>query len=191
MIGVIQPIEFAEFVGQGASEELIVSIAASTDDAHEDISTGTVTLAANNLLVGANPQIGMRLLNATVPQGTTIVSAVLDLVSSQNQAGTDITIDGELAADAVTYAAVVNNISSRTYTTATAGPWTTGALTIGQELTSINFAPVVQEIVAQGTWASGNAMAIRLRGGVSGAAGFASFDHATLAAAKLTVRYLQ
>jgi hypothetical protein len=103
-----------------------------------------------------------------------------------NSDPTSLTIKGQLIANAPTFTTTSGNISSRTTTTASAS-WTPGSWTTGSDYNSPSIVSVIQEIVDQGTWASGNAIAIIITG--TGHRASQAYDSSPATAAKLVVTY--
>lgn len=146
-----------------------IQVAASTDDARNISSNGTFNATITSQQIGINASVnywnGWRWLNVTVPQGATITSATLDLFSAGTATGTTALAKfyGELSANPVTFAnSTPGKPEGRAHTTAsttksfTASAWhTTG---FGIDL--IDVTSIVQEIVNQGSFASGHAMVI-------------------------------
>lgn len=163
-------------------------VAASADDAFEG-ATGTMNLTAAN--VGAitthNQWAGLRFTNVTVPQGAAIESATLAMNCS-TAANDDPVFDmyGEKAANAGTFTTGSGNISGRTRTTAKTA---VSAIGVGTGFYSVDVKGVVQEIVDQGGWASGNAMAFILDALAGIAWQFVSYDGTPANAATLSITW--
>lgn len=163
-------------------------IAASTDDAFEG-ATGTMNLTAANVgaITTLNQWAGLRFTNVTVPQGTAIESATLDMNCS-TAANDDPVFDmyGEKAANAGTFTTGSGNISGRTRTTAKTA---VSAIGVGTGFYSVDVKGVVQEIVNQGGWASGNAMVFILDALTGIAWQFTSYDGTPANAATLSITW--
>lgn len=143
-----------------------VRVAASTDDAMTE--TGSVIYLTEGLseFKSAYLSNGFRFLNVTVPQGSTIDSAVIFFTTNEASSGAvTLTIVGEDVDDAATFTTYAN-YSGRSRTTATQSwaiatgdQWTT-QVTDGKQ--SVDFKSVVQEITDRAGWASGNDMVIMI-----------------------------
>ena len=179
-------------------------VAANNDDAEEEGPTGTTPFAMHldssdiELVTDVEPtsygvqQVGLRFTAVTIPAGATITDAYLTFRAvaadspMTNSDATNLTIKGQLIADATTFTTTSGNISSRAVTTSAASwvptPWTTGT-----DYDSPSIASVIQEIVDQGAWASGNDIAIIITG--TGHRASSSFDGNSANAAKLVVTY--
>jgi len=144
------------------------SITASTDDAAEN--SGTVDLTSNALSANTtNHWIGLRFLNATIPPGSTITAASLDVeLTSGSFDDPDLTIYGHDTDDATTFTTTTNDISGRTQTTA-ATTWTASSLGTGVT-TSPSITTIIQEIIDRPGWSSGNDIAILINGRTSSSA---------------------
>lgn len=140
---------------------------------------------------------GFRWLNATIPQGATINSATVDLYSAQVTGGTTAKSIwyGVLEANAATFNTSTVYPEGKPRTTAsvtkdfTTSAW---ASTIGYGVDLVDVTTLVQEIVNQGTWASGNAMAIVCHDNGSANTnyiGHSTYDRATDRGAKLSINY--
>ena len=152
-------------------------VAASSDDAEEEGPTGTTPnrmwLVSTDIELVSDfepntagvQKIGLRFTNMAIPVGATITDAYLIFRAIPADPGmtnsdpTSLTIRGELAANPSTFTTTSGNISSRALTTASAS-WVPTSWTTGQDYSSPSIVSVVQELVDQGAWASGNAMAI-------------------------------
>lgn len=144
------------------------SVAASADDASEAVG-GAVTIDGGSVtLAAANQYIGFRFQGVTIPAGSTIDAATIDvyLISgaydSPNQ-----TVYGEDADDAAAFSATSYNISGRSLT-AESVTWNASDIGTGVK-TSPDFKAVVQEIVDRAGWNGGQDMAIIMKG-IAGAA---------------------
>jgi MSHA biogenesis protein MshQ len=149
---------------------LTVQISATTDDARNINGNGTFN--SNNTTyrlgndAGTDVWIGWRWLNITVPQGATINSATLDLFSAQTGVGTTALaiFYGEKVANPVTFSnTTANKPEGRARTTASVAKSFNvanfnSASSFGLDLVDVT--TLVQEIVNQATFASGNALVL-------------------------------
>ncbi len=103
-----------------------------------------------------------------------------------NSSITNLTIKGQLIANAPTFTTTDYNISNRTLTTASAS-WAPTSWITNSNYNSPSIVSVIQEIVNQGTWASGNAIAIIITG--TGHRSSPSYNGDATNAAKLVVTY--
>ena len=123
--------------------------------------------------------LGLRFAGVTVPQGSTIKDAFIDLRSAQsNSDTTEVFIVGQNIGNASPLASFGNDISSREPTPdAVNVEWDFPPFTSNnQKKTSPNIKTIVQEIVNRADWSTGNAMFFRLQhengsalGGMQGA----------------------
>ncbi len=175
-----------------------VSVAGSSDDAEERISTGTPDLASSDLELtfdgtssSANQVVGVRFTGVTVPQGATITNASVQFQVNEVSIGAcSLTINGEAADDAVTYTTATNDVSARPLTTAavswTPPDWTVvGERDVGQQTPDLQ--AVIQEIVNRSGWASGNAIAVVVNG--TGRRTAQAVDSSQLGAPLLHIEY--
>jgi hypothetical protein len=107
--------------------------------------------------------IGLRFVKVYVPAGATIDNAYVEFQCDETKGGTqpvNAIIQGELTPSAPAFSNVTNNVTDRPTTTAQvlwiADPWTA----VGQKIQTSNIAPVLDEIVNQAGWGSGNALVL-------------------------------
>jgi hypothetical protein len=118
---------------------------------------------------GDNQTVGLRFTEIMVPEKAVIRNAYLQFTVDETTTDpATLAIQGEKATSAQRFSREVNfDISARTRTTATV-TWMPDAWTIldeaGPAQRTPNIAPVIQEIVNQATWNSGNALAIIISG---------------------------
>ena len=132
-----------------------------------------------------------------MPQGIIIDSAFIQFANKGDKAPVlgDATIKGQLIANAATFTSTANNISSRTTTTAnvlwpgnTSATWgTANANFAGPLQRTPDIKTLLQEIINQGTWADGNALAIIMNG--AGVRNTQSYNGSTSLAPQLIVYY--
>jgi hypothetical protein len=168
-------------------------IAASTDDAEES-ATGTMNLASANLQLvfnASNQTVGMRFSALAIPQGAQITTAYVQFAANLTESGaTSLVVRGQAADNAAAFTGANLNASSRPRT-ADSVSWTPPAwTTVGQaglnERTP-ELKTLVQEVVNRPGWASGNALALIIRG--TGVRTAYSFDGNATQAPLLHVEY--
>ena len=152
------------------SDTVVVTISAGTDDAEES-AAGSMNLASTDIDLTfdlSQQKIGLRFNQVAVPQGASITSAYIQFkVDETSSEATSLTIQGQLADQAPTFAGGAGNISSRTRTLA-AVPWspppwlTVGAA--GTDQRTPDLSAVISEIVDRPGWASGNPLVIIVTG---------------------------
>ena len=183
--------------GGGTPVILNRSIAAGSDDAEQQAS-GAVDLVSSDIELvqdgsSNNQTDGLRFTNITVPTGATITNAYIqfqvDEVTTANPV--NLTVRGELNPNPVTFTTATNNVSSRPNTIANVAwsnvpTWpTVGAR--GQEQQTPEIRTIVQELIGQGGWASGNAMAFKITG--TGKRTAEAFESGAAIAASLHIEY--
>ncbi len=145
-------------------------VSATADDAEESPS-GSVSRGSSDLELvndGSNQTVGIRFASVAVPAGATITNAYVQFAADEtNIETTNLTIRGEKSTSAGTFTGTSFNVSSRPTTSASAS-WSPPAWnTVGQAGTdqrTTNLSSVIQEIIGQGGWASGNPMALIITG---------------------------
>lgn len=154
-------------VTTSSAQTVSVQIIDFRDDVEEELSganVGNVFRGSSDLELGnqnlIEQAVGLRFLEVPVRRGAIINSASIQFTAAETDVGTlDIPIFGELAIDAVELADIAPP-SSRQLTTASVDwnvdPWFAGDS--GVNTTTPDLTAIVQEIVDQPNWSSGNAM---------------------------------
>ena len=173
---------------------LDIQVAASSDDAEERAS-GAMSLNSSDLELtsdGSNIQtVGMRFNGVTIPAGATITNATIQFQADElNSGATSLTIKGEKSENAFTFIKANGNITDRSLTTASVlwspVPWTEVGRA-GPDQQTPDIKSVIQEIVNLPGWASGNSLAVIIKG--TGERTAESFDGVSSAAPKLHVEF--
>lgn len=162
-------------------------VAASADDA-EQFGDGSIDLITRGLQLGTC-NVGIRFQDITIARGTKIVSAILRLTAKADVvAGGYCDVYGEAVDNAAAFTSDLNNITSRTTTTATHhwhfGAWTT------ESSYRIVITDIIQEIVDRQGWSSGNDLAILLLNNKGPEHNAYSYDHETSQEPELEIEYL-
>jgi hypothetical protein len=152
------------------SSSLSSAVGANTDDAEENTS-GNVDLGSSDLELVQEvtlQTVGVRFRNLAIPPGATIASAYIQFeVDEVSTGAASLTIAGELTPNPATFALASFNVSSRPRTSASVAwvpaPWPT-LQAAGVDQRTPNLAAVLQEIVNQPGWASGNAAVFIITG---------------------------
>ncbi|MBI5297324.1 MAG: hypothetical protein HY869_17740 [Chloroflexi bacterium] len=149
---------------------LDLRIAAGNDDAEEGAS-GSVYLDSSDLelIYDSSLQvIGLRFTGVKLPAGATIVNAYLQFkVDETSSTAVNLSIQGEASPNAAAFSSAAHDLSMRARTAAstawTPPAWPT-ANASGLDQRTPDLSPVIQEIVNQAGWASGNALALVITG---------------------------
>ena len=171
-------------------------ISSNSDDGRWD-TLGNFDNSANLAQVGygssAQWSSFFRFPNVTIPAGATITSAFLDWYSAN--ADVDDTINMHVRGDKSTASPTAPTTAAdavgRARTTEQVA-WQIVSWTSTTLYTSPNIAQIIQELVSQGTWASGNAMVLFLdenNDTSSNDIWIATLEHSTLQAPRLTITY--
>ncbi|WP_179335967.1 T9SS type A sorting domain-containing protein [Winogradskyella costae] len=173
--------------------EAINEVLNSSDDAEEEIGTGLVYTESSDLELvydGIDQVIGVRFDNVQMPEGAVLSRAYLQFQTDETSADADITnlmINGELATESGTFTSNLNDITSRDLTMSSVNwndvaMWnTTGEAGLNQRSPYVT--NIVEEIIAQDGWLSGNAVTFIISG--SGKRVAESFDGAAAPILKL------
>jgi len=178
-----------------------VRVAAGEDDAEEKVASGDISLTSSDLEITEegspedNQLVGMRFNDIAIPQGAIITSAYVQFqvdetdVPGDNRPGTKV-IKGEASDNAAAFTDAAFDISSRPTTSAEASwdwpEWLTEDEEGPDQQTS-DISAVIQEIVDQPGWASGNALVLIITGSGENAA--ESFDGEAESAPLLHVEF--
>ena len=185
-------------------------VAASSDDAEEHVLEGGKMegLGSSDLEMGYESgtslqTVGIRLLDIQIPQGATITSAWVqfdadDIDNDYHVLDVSLIIEGEGSPNPVTFTSNAGDITSRLVTTASV-VWDVPQWTVkhgqGPEEQTPDISAVIQEIVDQPDWASGNAIVLLFRDNPdkpsAGTREAESFDGTADAAPLLHIEYTE
>lgn len=177
--------EEAGYDGTGTHTNGYVDLNSSDIELGEDQDTGAGYRSGHQT-------VGLRFTGVTIPKGWTIASAHLTFraisadTNNSNSQVTSLTIKGEKVANALTFTSTPFNVTDRILTTASAN-WTPGTWLTGTDYDSVSLIDIIQEIVNQGTWASGNALALIISG--SGHRSTYSYDSTSRLCSQLNIKY--
>jgi hypothetical protein len=151
-------------------DTLTYHITGPADDLEESLVDGSIDPQSSDLELNTegppgNPQIvGLRFVGVDIPQGTTISDASLQFtVDEADNEVTNVRIYGELIPDSPRIDHLTDlSLSSRTLTTSSVVwsniPEWPNAGDAGPDQLTPDLGPIVQEIVGQAGWVSGNAL---------------------------------
>jgi len=145
-------------------------VASSEDDA-EEMADGNVYPASSDLeliLDKSDQVVGVRFTNLNIPENATITKAYIQFqVDEASTESAAYSIYGESIDNAPFFTATAGNISDRMKTNSSVS-WSPAAWdTVGEAgaaQRTADLAPIVQEIVSETGWSSGNAMAFIFTG---------------------------
>lgn len=157
-------------IGSDSQTVLNRSVSRGRDDAEEKASGAMRRYGADLELVEDDSlqNVGLRFQNIWIPRGSTITEAKIQFrVDETSSSATSLELFGDLIGDAKPFYSSDYNITNRPLTSAsvTWNPpaWNTvGAA--GPDQRTPNLAPIIQEIVNQQAWVSGNSIAIIITG---------------------------
>lgn len=168
LIGAIHP-------SYSVAATLNIPVTGSTDDAEERTNTsspGTMVLTSVDLEMpwdgSKSQQMGMRFQNVGIPAGATIMSAYIQFTVDRADTGglVSLAIKGQKATAPLAFSSTSFNISNRPRTTAVVNwspPSWTLANVAGVDQRTPNLSAILQEVIAQPGWVSGNAVAILIQ----------------------------
>jgi len=155
---------------------LDLRIVNGTNDAEEHLADGTMDVTSTDLEFpyedsgtpsSTDPQL--MCLRYTIPlaKGAKILSAYVEFTCDETKDGSkpvNLIIEGQLAVNPPVFAGTAKDLSGR-------GPWTTAQVkwavenwtTVGQKSKTPDVTAILQELMAQDGWASGNAVVLAFR----------------------------
>ncbi|OUS06708.1 hypothetical protein A9Q81_02165 [Gammaproteobacteria bacterium 42_54_T18] len=165
----------------------------NSDDAEENISNGVVDKNSSDLELefdngySRHQLVGMRFGQLNIPQGSEISQAYIEFVADGDSTGNSgLTIRGEKVDNANAFAVVVNNISDRPLTSASAS-WDTSNWFDGVTYRTADISNVIEEIVGRDGWTASSNLALIISG-TSGTHRAYSFNGSEGQAPRLVVR---
>lgn len=197
---------------------ITTTVTSSADDTEEFVNNGVINLITSGSLelpidnLGTHPAfehvVGTIFRNQSIPKNAVIISAELEFTIQQDSGGNatqnqmfqdplNLEVTGEVYDTLGTptiNSFTTENIESRLRTTNSV-TWniTDSSPAVGETETTPNLAAVIQEIVNQPDWSTGNDIALfiqRPSGDTStGARVYASFDNSAATSPKLTIQY--
>ena len=175
------------------SDVIEVAVIDGNDDAEQE-DDGDMYIDSTDLeLVSdgsrGNQTVGIRFQDVQVPQGALITNAYIVFETDETTSeSTSVTIKGETSSDAQAFTTTNNNISDRSKTGQSV-EWNSIAAwnTWGEKHQTPDLSAIVQEIVGNEYWISGNAMAFIITGSGKRTAG--SYEDSDNAAPLLHIEY--
>jgi len=165
-----------------------------SDDAEERLSNGKVKLNSSDLELVEDKSaqiVGLRFTNISIPRNATVTHAYLQFQTDERSSvATNLTIYGEVSANALTFTSETANISKRVKSKISVD-WTPSAWDTlnerGVNQQSSEIKSIVQELVNQEGWSNGNAMVFMIEG--SGKRVAESMNGSATGAPRLYVEY--
>ncbi len=151
---------------------LDVPISDTNDDAEETLATGSVYLNSDDLEMVNNggdlQAVGMRFAGVTIPVGAVITNAYIQFQADEvDTSPASLMVSGEATHDAQAFSGTNSEITNRTQTTASVS-WTPATWNAVEDAGVAQRTPdltaVIQEIVNNPAWSSGNAVALIVTG---------------------------
>ncbi|MEO0041447.1 MAG: hypothetical protein RL329_895 [Bacteroidota bacterium] len=183
-------------VQNGVRITVVVPVNRSSDDAEQNISSGSVDLNSTDLELanegGSTPQeVGMRFNTINIPKNATITNAYIQFTTDETDSNpVALTIYGEDKANPPTFIATNLNISSRVKTSLSV-PWSPAAWAVtgeaGTAQRTPNLSNLVQHLVNRADWVPNNSMVFLINGASKRTA--ASYDYAAASAPVLRITY--
>lgn len=165
----------------------------SQDDAQQDGTNANADINEASIPI-ASQTSGFRFSDIDVPKNATIISANIEFTSIvATTASTDVTITGELPSDgdADEFAYEIDNITDRLSGDTAGVTWSLPTTLSAEDTftTPTDFKNVVQAVVNNANWVSGNAMSFLFSPATTGTHAVYARDGDANKAAKLTVTY--
>lgn len=179
------------------TRNLQVRVKSSNDDAEERVSGGTMDRNNSTIYMirdssNRDQYVGLRFQNIAIPAGATILSAYIDFtISATDSSSPSYTIVGQKALTPGSFTSTSGNISGRisaANATSASVSWASVANpSAGSTLTSPDIKSILQELVNQSGWTSGNPIVLAVKG--SGTRRIVSYDGNTGQAPLLRIKY--
>jgi len=172
-----------------------IRVAKGSDDVEENSSGRMSTNSSDlELIYDNNTQVvGIRFTGVKIPMGATITNAYIQFkVDEATSKTTNLTIVGEANSNASAFSNTFRNVSKRTRTSNSVS-WSpqswlkVGEMGISQR--TPNLSPIVQEIVNQSNWISGNSIVMIIVGNNNGKRVAKSFEGNSAGAPLLHVEF--
>ncbi|NJM16467.1 MAG: carbohydrate-binding protein [Bacteroidales bacterium] len=184
-------IVITEEVGGGESITVSSKVDASSDDAEENKTAGSMILNSNDLDIRPTDLSGIR-FRLDVPKGATIESASLKLVSKGSGSGNNtFTIRAQASDNAPTFGSSGHSISSRSTGSQSASWSVTEPWYEGIAYSSPDISGVIQEIVNRGGWSQNNHIVLTIDASTGNKRAARTFDYSSnnSQSPELTVTY--
>jgi hypothetical protein len=128
-----------------------------------DASSGDLELPYEGTGQGTPQIIGIRFLKVAVPKGASVSNAYIEFTCDETKGGLEpvsLLIEGDLSPNAAKFISSAYEVSSRPKTTAKVVWDPVNWTAMGQIDQTSNIASVIEEIVNQPGWVSGNALVV-------------------------------
>ena len=166
-------------------------VSSQSNNAEQRLSDGDV-VTGSQIDMSPSQTNGFRFTNVTIPPGATIVDARLVFTArNSDSSATALTFYGEVNPDPTSFPTSCNgcaNVSSRAKT-ATSVTWNPPSWSSNNEYPTDDLSAIVQQLVDQPGWASGNAMVFIQTNGGSGQRRAYSYNGSSSRAVKLEITY--
>ncbi|MEZ4712973.1 MAG: hypothetical protein R3A44_37635 [Caldilineaceae bacterium] len=178
---------------QHAMRSLQVRVVQSEDDAEEDAAQGSVSIRSGDLELSENrdrPQVvGVRFQNVKVPPHARIIDAHIEFqTNAASDRSTSLRIAGEASFNPRAFSDAPYDISSRIRTQAAVDWNDVPVWSAAREAQATpNLAAIVQEVIGQTNWRTGNPMVFIIAG--SGKRAATSYDGSADGAPVLVIEY--
>ncbi|MCB9157679.1 MAG: metallophosphoesterase [Caldilineaceae bacterium] len=170
-----------------------IRIASAADHLIEQAATGVISYPLGELVTDANMRTylaGGRFPNVQIPPCATILSASIEFAAAEtsDKLPALISIFGENSVNVAPFDMTPYNLSHRAKTSHNVS-WNIGAQweTVGESHWTPDLTPIVQEIVSQPGWVSGNALAFFFSG--AGDRSVVAYNMQPLAAPRLVIHF--
>ncbi|MCK5363016.1 MAG: hypothetical protein KAR22_08615, partial [Gammaproteobacteria bacterium] len=166
-------------------------VTSQASNAEESSSDGDI-ITASQIDMNPSQTNGVRFDSVSIPNSAMILDArIIFTARNSDSSSTALTFFGHLNPDAATFSTSCNgcyDVSSRTKTS-TSVTWNPTTWSTNSEYSSDDLSGIVQEIVSEAGWTSGNAMAFIQTNGGAGQRRAYTYNGSSGRAAKLEVTY--
>ncbi len=151
-----------------------VRIAASSDDAEQHLNAGMDVGSTDiempyedNGTPATDEQLACLRFLVPINKGVKVTNAYVEFTCDETKGGTapvNLIIEGQLAVDPPAFTTAANNLTNRAPWTSAQVAWTVEDwTTAGQTSQTPNLAAIIQEIINQSDWTSGDALVLAFR----------------------------
>ena len=155
----------------GCTRSSVVKLLTASSNDAEEHATGSVDTGSTDLEMVQETDtqvVGLRFTDIPIAKSTVITSAKLVFTADETDSvATSLTVKGQLSSDAGAFSTSTNDITGTTDRPRTSASvsWSPSSFSVvGQVHEATGLEGIIQEIVNQGSWTAGNALALFVSG---------------------------